>query len=48
MSGFSCVADDNGASAMMVIRCLLHRLNQLSSIWSEVLPTNIYLRSIGE
>jgi len=46
--GFSCVADDNGAAVMMVIRALLHHFKHVSAIWCEVLPTNIYLRSVGK
>jgi len=46
--GFSCVADDNGSATMMVIRALLHHLKQISAIWCKVLPTNIYLLSVGE
>jgi len=48
MLGFSCVADDNGAAAMMVIRALLHHLQHVSAIWHELLPTNVYLRSVGK
>jgi len=46
--GFSCVADDNGAGVMMVMRSLLCHFKHVSGVWSDVLPTNIYLRSVGE
>jgi len=48
MLGFTCVADDNGAAVMMVIRALLHHFQHASAIWRDVLPTNVYLRSTGE
>jgi len=33
---------------MMAIRALLHHFKHISAIWCEILPTNIYLHSVGE
>jgi len=48
LSGFSCVADDNGAATMTIMRVLLRHFKHISSVWCSVLPTHIYLRSVGE
>ena len=45
--GFSCIADDEGALAMKAIQNVMHHLKHIGAIWCDVLPTNVYFKSIG-
>jgi len=46
--GFMCVADDEGHEAMAVVDALMFYLKNISATWVDILPTNVYCRSIGQ
>jgi len=47
-AGFSCIADDDGASSVRAITNMLQHLQHIASTWSRVLPTNAYYKSLGQ
>jgi len=47
LTGFSCIADDEGQTALRAVSNTLLHLQHVASTWSRVLPTNAYYKSIG-
>ncbi len=48
LSGFECVADDDGRMAMEAIGQVTTHLHHISVIWTKVLPVKVYYKAMGK